>query len=88
MSEKREDGVRPGLAATLVDRPIGLLVVFVTLIVIGLIAYALIPLQLLPKGIQGSALTVWVNHPGSSAAENAPCQSSMRARASAWVMLR
>ena len=62
--------VRSGLAATLVDRPIGLFVAFVTLIVVGVIAYIDIPLQLLPDGIQGTNLTVWVNHPGSSAAEN------------------
>ena len=64
------DAVRPGLYATLVDRPIGLLVIFVTLLVIGTIAYLRIPLQLLPSGIQGTRLSVWVNHPGSSAAEN------------------
>lgn len=56
--------------ATLVDRPIGLLVIFLTLIVIGVLAYVRIPLQLLPDGLQGTRLTVWVNHPGSSATEN------------------
>lgn len=61
---------RGGLSAALVDRPVGLLVAFVTLIVIGVLAYVRIPLQLLPDGISGTRLTVWVNHPGSSAAEN------------------
>jgi hydrophobic/amphiphilic exporter-1 (mainly G- bacteria), HAE1 family len=59
-----------GLFATLVNRPIGLLVVFVTLIVIGVLAYIRIPLQMLPSGLQGTRMTVWVNHPGSSASEN------------------
>ena len=67
---RSRDDVRPGLTAALVDRPVGLLVVFVTLIVIGVIAYTRIPLQLLPDGISGTRLTVWVNHPGSSASEN------------------
>lgn len=75
MSSRRDpaegsDKVRPGLAATLVSRPIGLFVAFVTLLLVGAIAYVDIPLQLLPSGLQGSSLTVWVNHPGSSAAEN------------------
>lgn len=72
MSESPPDpsAVRPGMAATLVDRPVGLLVAFVTLIVIGVIAYVRIPLQLLPSGIQGTRLMVFVNHPGSSAPEN------------------
>ena len=59
-----------GLTALLVDRPVGTLVIFVTLIVIGVIAYSRIPLQMLPSGISGTRLTVWVNHPGSSAMEN------------------
>ena len=67
---KSKNDVRPGFSATLVDRPVGLLVVFVTLIVIGVIAYTRIPLQMLPDGITGTRLTVWVNHPGSSASEN------------------
>lgn len=62
--------VKPGPFATMVDRPVGLLVVFLTLIVIGVIAYVRIPLQMLPSGITGTQLTVFVTHPGSSASEN------------------
>ncbi|MCP3916759.1 MAG: efflux RND transporter permease subunit [bacterium] len=70
MRAKNDKNVRPGFHATTVRRPVGLLVIFLTLIVIGLIAYSRIPLQLLPSGLQGNNLTIWVNHPGSSASEN------------------
>jgi len=56
--------------ATLVHRPVGVLVAFVTLLVIGVIAYTSIPIQMLPGGLSGTRLSIWVTHPGSSAAEN------------------
>ena len=59
---------RPGFHATLTRRPVGLLVIFLTLILIGVIAYLKIPLQLLPGGVGGTRLSVYVMHPGSSAA--------------------
>ena len=59
-----------GFHATTVRRPVALLVAFVTLIVIGVIAYARIPLQMMPGGLQATRYGVWVNHPGSSAQEN------------------
>jgi len=65
-----DDSPRPGLHATLTRRPVGLLVIFLTLILIGVIAYLKIPLQLLPGGVSGTRLSVYVMHPGSSAAEN------------------
>ena len=65
-----EHARRPGFFATTVARPVGLLVSFLTLILIGLIAYSRIPLQMLPSGISGTRLTVWIDHPGSSAQEN------------------
>jgi len=68
--DRRSEPAARGVFGTLVDRPVGLFVIFATLIVVGLIAYARIPLQLLPSGIQGTRLGLWVNHPGSSAAEN------------------
>ena len=45
-------------------------VLFLTLILMGLIAYARIPLQMMPEGFSGTRLTVMVSHPGSSASEN------------------
>jgi multidrug efflux pump subunit AcrB len=59
-----------GFHASAVRRPVGLLVAFITLMVIGGIAYSRIPLQMLPNGLSGSRLTVFVRHPGSSAQEN------------------
>ena len=66
----RTESPRSGFHATLINRPVGLFVVFVTLILIGVIAYLRIPLQLLPGGVGGTRLSVYVMHPGSSAAEN------------------
>ncbi|QDU69038.1 efflux RND transporter permease subunit [Engelhardtia mirabilis] len=51
-------------------RPIGLLVAFVTLLVVGLISYQRIPLQLMPSGFAAQRLWVWVPNPGASAREN------------------
>ena len=59
-----------GLYATLVHRPVAVGVLFLTLILLGAIAYARIPLQMMPDGVSGSRLTVMVSHPGSSASEN------------------
>lgn len=59
-----------GFHAMTVRRPIGLMVGLVTLLVIGVIAYVRIPIQMLPSGLGGTRLTVWVSHPDSSAQEN------------------
>ena len=56
--------------ATLARRPVTLLVGFITLIVIGLIAYRDIPLQLMPGGLVQQRLEVFVPNPGASAEEN------------------
>ena len=64
--ENREGGFH----GRIVSRPIGLLVIFLTLIVIGVISYNRIPIQMLPSGLSGTRLSVWVNHDGSSAQEN------------------
>ena len=40
------------------------------MVVVGVIGAARLPLQMLPSGVQGSRFTVWISHPGSSAAEN------------------
>ena len=53
-----------------VTRPVTLLVTFLTLIVVGVIAYARIPLEMMPGGIQSDRLTVIAWNPGASAEEN------------------
>jgi HAE1 family hydrophobic/amphiphilic exporter-1 len=64
-----EHGPR-GFFHGLVQRPIALLVLFVTLIVVSLIAYQRIPLQLFPSGFTEPGLFIWIPNPGSSAQEN------------------
>ena len=59
-----------GFFHALVRRPIALLVLFVTLIVISVIAYQRIPLQLFPSGFTEPGLFIWIPNPGSSAQEN------------------
>ncbi|MDF1799095.1 MAG: efflux RND transporter permease subunit, partial [Planctomycetota bacterium] len=54
----------------LVRRPVGLLVSFLTLVVIGVLAYSRIPLQLLPDGFTDDSVMIWVPNPGASAREN------------------
>jgi len=74
---------RAGFFAGLVRRPVTLFVLFVTLIVVGVIANDRIPLQMMPDGMQAQSLRIWVMHPGSSAQENAenvarPLESELR----------
>ncbi len=59
-----------GLFRTIVARPVGFLVAFTTLIVIGVIAYRSIPIQLVPDGWSEPSLWAWIPNPGSSAREN------------------
>ncbi|HVS18755.1 MAG TPA: efflux RND transporter permease subunit, partial [Planctomycetota bacterium] len=59
-----------GLFGVLVRRPVALLVIFTALIVVGVIAYARIPLQLMPEGFVDADLQIWCRNPGASAAEN------------------
>ncbi len=59
-----------GFFAGLVRHPVTLLVLFVTLMVIGTIAYVRIPMQMMPDGIVEPGLQVYAIHPGSSAEEN------------------
>jgi HAE1 family hydrophobic/amphiphilic exporter-1 len=63
-------GSTKGLFDFIVHRPVGAGVAFVTLLVIGAIAYLRIPLQLMPSGFQAPSLNVWVPNIGSSAREN------------------
>ncbi len=54
----------------LVRRPVALLTIFSTLVVVGLIAYERIPLQLLPSGFAEPGINLWVPNSGASAQEN------------------
>ena len=56
-----------GLFGTIVARPVGFLVAFVTLILIGLIAYRRTPVELFPDGWSEPSLYAWIPNPGSSA---------------------
>lgn len=53
-----------------VGRPVALLVIFITLVVVSLIAYTKIPLQLLPGGFSNDQVMVWVPNPNASPREN------------------
>ncbi|HKX45303.1 MAG TPA: efflux RND transporter permease subunit, partial [Planctomycetota bacterium] len=66
----RADPERGGFFALTVRRPVALLVVFATLVVVGAIAYLRIPIQLLPQGFQEPSLFLWVPNPGASPREN------------------
>jgi HAE1 family hydrophobic/amphiphilic exporter-1 len=59
-----------GFFAGAVRRPVALLVIFATLIVIGVIAYRRIPLQLVPDGWSSPQLWIFVPHDGADAEEN------------------
>lgn len=54
----------------LIARPVLLLTLFVTILVVGTIAYVRIPVQMMPDGFVEQGLQVFVVHPGSSAQEN------------------
>jgi len=54
----------------LVARPVAVGVLFVTLIVVSLIAYTRAPVQLLPAGFNEPSLFTWIPNPGASAQEN------------------
>ncbi|MEC8495349.1 MAG: efflux RND transporter permease subunit, partial [Planctomycetota bacterium] len=62
--------VKAGFFGLTVGRPIAMGVLFVTLILLGAIAYTRIPLQFLPGGIQGTRFSIIVPNPGASAQEN------------------
>jgi len=61
---------QPGFFHGMVRRPVALLVLFVTLIVVSLIAYQRVPIQLMPSGFAEPGLFIWIPNPGSSAQEN------------------
>ncbi|HED65598.1 MAG TPA: efflux RND transporter permease subunit [Planctomycetes bacterium] len=59
-----------GFFAATVGRPVALAVVFLTLIVLGAIAYSRIPIQLLPSAFTQPSLNIWLPNPDSNAREN------------------
>ncbi|QDV06487.1 Multidrug resistance protein MdtB [Planctomycetes bacterium Poly30] len=67
---RKQKAANRGFFGMTVSRPIAMGVIFVTLVLLGVIAYTRIPLQFLPGGIQGSRFTVIVPNPGSTAQEN------------------
>lgn len=64
------DRSRHPFVAAIVRRPILLGTLFTTLLVIGLIAWARIPIQMMPDGIVSPGLQVFVSNAGASAQEN------------------
>ena len=64
-----ETRVQNGFFDGLIARPIALFVIFITLLVVGVIAYRSIPIQMMPSGMVQPGLMVWVSHPGASAQE-------------------
>ncbi|MFT6715070.1 MAG: HAE1 family hydrophobic/amphiphilic exporter-1 [Planctomycetota bacterium] len=61
---------RSGFFGFTVGRPVALLVIFITLVVVSLIAYSKIPLQLLPGGFSNDQVMVWIPNPDASPREN------------------
>ncbi|MEM7305999.1 MAG: efflux RND transporter permease subunit [Planctomycetota bacterium] len=59
-----------GLFEGTVRRPVALMVIFATLIVIGVIAYRQIPVQMVPDGWTAPQLWLGIPHPGADAEEN------------------
>ena len=61
---------RKSLYESMVARPVALFVLFLTLIVISVIAYTRVPLQLMPDGFSEPRIYAWIPTPGASAQEN------------------
>ena len=60
-------GGLPGLA---VRRPITMLMVFISMLVVGVVVWLRIPLKLLPEGVDPPFLYVYLSYPNSSPIEN------------------
>ncbi len=57
------------LSSLSLDRPIATIMVLVALLAVGSIAYTRIPLSLIPSGIEGDRLWVWIPYPNASPEE-------------------
>lgn len=66
----QEERSMKGFFAGTVARPVALLVIFATLIVVGVIAYMRIPLQLMPSDFTNPRINIYIPNPGSTAREN------------------
>ncbi len=60
---------RHRFAAFLVRRPVTVTMLFLTLMGAGFISYLRIPLQLLPRGLSSSSLSIWLPYPGAGPSE-------------------
>ena len=65
----RGPGLAHDLAAVLVRRPVTILMLFLTLLGTGVMAYMKIPLTLLPRGLSSSSLTISLPYPGAGPKE-------------------
>ncbi len=72
MNSPPEDypGLHRGPAAFAIKRPVTMGMIFLSLMVVGAAALQLVPLQLLPEGLNPPFLGVWVVYPNVSPAEN------------------
>ena len=50
-------------------RPVSVIMVLLALLVVGTIAYLRIPLALVPTGLEGSSLNLWISYPNATAVE-------------------
>jgi len=61
--------LRQRLPALAWDRPVSVLMVLIAAMVLGFVAYARLPVQLLPSGIEPGFLWVWVPYPNAAPIE-------------------
>ncbi|MEN0064721.1 MAG: efflux RND transporter permease subunit [Myxococcota bacterium] len=61
--------LRERLPALAWDRPVSILMLFIAAMVLGFVAYARLPVQLLPSGIEPRFLWVWVPYPNAAPIE-------------------
>ncbi|MCK6448748.1 MAG: efflux RND transporter permease subunit [Planctomycetes bacterium] len=70
MSSTTDARLARGFFGALVRRPVTLLVLFASMVVIGLISYQRIPVQMMPDGFTEPGLWITAANPGASAKEN------------------
>ncbi len=63
-------GSKGGLPGLAVRRPVTMLMLFLSLMVVGGVAWHGIPLKLLPEGVDPPFLYVWLSYPNASPVEN------------------
>jgi len=60
---------RPSIISRIIGRPITFLMVFLSLVGMGVIAYMKMPINLLPDGFSNNFLSIWTPYPNSSPME-------------------